>query len=686
MELDRSRFQNLSKTESEGFKEYAQRWRALAAQVQPPLIEKEMVIMSVATSFVDLVTVGERIESGIKREKFAQANNSIGFTKKTGQEKKKGEANAILLDPHNLQSKQRNLIAISSLKLVEPPYPKSYNPNAKYDYHGGAIGHPTEKCWGLKHKVQDLIDGGWLGFQENKPNINNNPLPTRGGQSINAISHEYSEQESDGTLEPGKMIATPLGFANSKKDSKASFAQITVIGQVDDLRPKQLIVRHNLIHQPKAPLIIQVPTKPYIPLEAALVEPGESTPTKEITNIVETRGVTWSGRIYPPESERHSGGKHEGRYDWKGGYQIPKTRPTQQMNKTSARISLLSLLINLEGHHNLLLKILNEAHVAQDITIEKFGSIINNITAGSHLSLSEEEIPAEGRSHNQPLYIVVKCGDYTIARVLIDNRSSLNLRISSVVVTAFNESKREVMGEITLPICIGPVTFDITFQVMDIPPPRQTLDPCGRSSSFLPSPKGELISVMGEKELIINTPTPAGYIEGDKEDLETSFQSLEVAGTTDAKPENPSPSRVEIMAVRVLIKGGYQPGRGLGPHLKGIATPIFILENADKIELGYQGATLKELPPDDNAILECKDSNQFDKLVKDGNEEVEVLVKMERWIEQERSKFQPLVEDLKGINLGDETKRKEVWVGKQMPPNSRISLVELLTEYADVFA
>ncbi|RDY07406.1 hypothetical protein CR513_08502, partial [Mucuna pruriens] len=66
----------------EGFKDYAQRWRELAAQVKPPLTEKEMVSMfietlpssfydkaveSVASNFTDLVTVGERIESSLKR-------------------------------------------------------------------------------------------------------------------------------------------------------------------------------------------------------------------------------------------------------------------------------------------------------------------------------------------------------------------------------------------------------------------------------------------------------------------------------------------------------------------------------------------------------------------------------------------------------------------------------------------
>ncbi|RDX92197.1 hypothetical protein CR513_25710, partial [Mucuna pruriens] len=58
---------------------------------------------------------------------------------------------------------QSNLIAVVPLRLVEPPYPKSYDLNTKCDYHGGVIGHSTKRCWGLKHKVQDLIDGGWLG-------------------------------------------------------------------------------------------------------------------------------------------------------------------------------------------------------------------------------------------------------------------------------------------------------------------------------------------------------------------------------------------------------------------------------------------------------------------------------------------------------------------------------------------
>ncbi|RDY01719.1 hypothetical protein CR513_14911, partial [Mucuna pruriens] len=45
----------------------------------------------------------------------------------------------------------------------------------------------------------------------------------------------------------------------------------------------------------------------------------------------------------------------------------------------------------------------------------------------------------------------------------------------------------------------------------------------------------QLISVMGEKELMISTHTLVEYIEGGEEALETTFQSLEIVGTTGAK-------------------------------------------------------------------------------------------------------------------------------------------------------
>ncbi|RDX75922.1 hypothetical protein CR513_44150, partial [Mucuna pruriens] len=153
------------------------------------------------------------------------------------------------------------------------------------------------------------------------------------------------------------------------------------------------------------------------------------------------------------------------------------------------------------------------------------------------------------------------------------------------MVKAFDGSKWEVMGKITLPIRIGPKTFD----VMDIWPAYSCLlgKPWIHAAGAVPSSlhhkakfvaNGQLINVMGEKELIINTSLPTEYIEGDEETLETSFQVLEIIGTAnaEAKGGDPKPSSVAVMAAKVLINNGFHLGKGLSKELYGIAEPVAI--------------------------------------------------------------------------------------------------------------
>ena len=67
----------------------------------------------------------------------------------------------------------------------------------------------------------------------------------------------------------------------------------------------------------------------------------------------------------------------------------------EQLNKTPARGSLLKLLMNSEPHRSLLVKILNKADVALDISMEGFEGTINNITTNNYLIFADEEIPIE---------------------------------------------------------------------------------------------------------------------------------------------------------------------------------------------------------------------------------------------------------------------------------------------------
>ena len=104
-----------------------------------------------------------------------------------------------------------------------------------------------------------------------------------------------------------------------------------------------------------------------------------------------------------------------------------REREVDERNETPARVSLLELLMSSEPHRALLVKVLNEVHVAQDISVEGFGGLVNNITANNYLAFAEEEIPVEGRGHNRALHVSAKCLDHVVAKVLIDNGSSLNV-------------------------------------------------------------------------------------------------------------------------------------------------------------------------------------------------------------------------------------------------------------------
>ena len=114
----RMQLQNMAKKSSKTFKEYAQRWRELAAQVEPPLYEKEMITMfietlqtpfyehvlgSISSNFFDIVTIGERIEHGLKSGKIAQGSSAATSAKKLGfnpSKKKEGEVQAASTAPY----------------------------------------------------------------------------------------------------------------------------------------------------------------------------------------------------------------------------------------------------------------------------------------------------------------------------------------------------------------------------------------------------------------------------------------------------------------------------------------------------------------------------------------------------------------------------------------------------------
>ena len=102
----------------------------------------------------------------------------------------------------------------------------------------------------------------------------------------------------------------------------------------------------------------------------------------------------------------------------------------------------------------------------------------------NYISFNDDEIPPNGHGSTKALHITTKVKECTLPKVLIDNRSSLNvmplstlmrlpvdrsyMKHTHTMVRAFDGTRREVNGEIEIKMQIGLCVFNVEFQVMDI--------------------------------------------------------------------------------------------------------------------------------------------------------------------------------------------------------------------------
>ncbi|XP_059310139.1 uncharacterized protein LOC132061316 [Lycium ferocissimum] len=363
---------------------------------------------------------------------------------------------------------------------VPNPLPRWYDGTKHCAYHSGVAGHDTENCLTLKDKVEALIKEGVIQLKGAPPNINDNPLPDHGDANVNMIAID-EECDLEGTIVPVKK--------EEKVESSAFIAPVITV-------------------QVRAPIEVEVLTpRPKI---TALVAQAPSFNTKAVPwnystdernkgkakLVVETiaAGMTRSGQCYAPEevargapSEENGQKKAVTKAEVEEFWRKMPTKEysvVEQLKKTPAQISLLSLLMSSETHRNALVKVLTEAYVPAETSSEKFSAMVGEILEAHRVSFHEDELPPEGLGHNKALNITVRCRDKFISKVLIDGGSAVNicpvttlralgigvgkLRDSQVRVKGFDGAQRGVVGEIDLALEIGPVEFMVEFQVMDI--------------------------------------------------------------------------------------------------------------------------------------------------------------------------------------------------------------------------
>jgi hypothetical protein len=339
-------------------------------------------------------------------------------------------------------------------------------------------------------------------------------------------------------------------------------------------------------------------------------------------------GITRSGRCYTPEElerRRKEIGKaaedpaktmaaEDEAADFLRIIKSSEYSIVKQLSKMPSHISVLSLLLASESHRKALLKVLNEAYVPEDITGPSFENMVTSTLVTNQLTFSDDELPPEGRGHTKALYISVKTNNHVVSKVLIDNGSTLNVcpmttlekldidstrvRATSMVVRAFDGTRREVLGEIDLPIEVGPQVYNINFQVLRIDSPYNLLlgRPWLHTAGVLPSSlhqkmkliiRNQLVAILAKEPISIYHDQAVPYIDGYASE-ETSFHSFEfVTVIHRVAAVEPKLSKAGIMVAKEFIKAGFQLGQGLGCANQGRTAIVALEGNKDRYGLGY---------------------------------------------------------------------------------------------------
>ena len=131
----------------------------------------------------------------------------------------------------------------------------------------------------------------------------------------------------------------------------------------------------------------------------------------------------------------------------------------------------MSLLFYSDVHAQALINFLKKAHMPQETTADQFENCVASLTADNGLGFSDADLTPMGKNHDKALHVFIECKGTTLAHVLVDIVSSLNvlpkgsldrldcegliLKPSDIVVRAFDGYKKMVHGEVDLPIKVG---------------------------------------------------------------------------------------------------------------------------------------------------------------------------------------------------------------------------------------
>ncbi|KAE9617712.1 putative aspartic peptidase domain-containing protein [Lupinus albus] len=292
-----------------------------------------------------------------------------------------------------------------------------------------------------------------------------------------------------------------------------------------------------------------VPWSYEVKVEAA----GETSKT-QTSNVVIAGGIAKNGRFYrPSDSEVRKIAKNMGVEDGPIEDVTEKEEEeflkimrqseydvVEQLRKTHSRISLPCLVMSSDLHRKALLKVLNEAYVNPDVTPYKMVNMVDLVKHVNMITFFDEEMVRQPEKVPRALLITAKCRGHIVGKILIDGGSALNVMPLStlmaigikrdgivprqMIVHAFDSNQRSILGEITLPLEIGPVVFQVLFVVIDMDSSYTMLlgRPWIHEARAVPSTlhqavkfvkDGMVITMHGEEEVLVSKLISVPYVE-----------------------------------------------------------------------------------------------------------------------------------------------------------------------------
>nr|XP_016441421.1 PREDICTED: uncharacterized protein LOC107767021 [Nicotiana tabacum] len=529
------------------------------------------------------------------------------------------------------------------LKFIEPIMPRYVNPNSKgfdsnarCEYHSNTQDHSTENCWTLKKSIKNLIEAKAIVVTNNEdnPNIINNPLPTHDNTYFIGMICDDRDYKQSGKTE---MVVRTIGPEPKVIVSLPQLAPLIVKGASSSLNLAGS--EKMILYVPRSTKKVEVQLggpKLYIPgdiqkiipnnglrniIEPVVIGPVAQLPVtntkaipwnynktvmtykgKEIVKETsEMGGLTCSGRCYSPEELRKAKQARESHLSVKEpvvekeAEEFLKKMKMQdysiidQLRKTPAQISLLSLLFHSEEHRRVLIKTLNEAYVSEKTTMNQLEKMTKRFFEVNRITFSDDDLPEEGAGHNRALHLMVKCEGHYVKGVMIDGGSSVDvcplstlqqlnidtnrIRTSNVSIRAFDGSRRDTIGEIELTMTIDPVDFNIVFQVLDME----------TSYNFL----------LGRPWIHMARAIPSTLHQMAKEGCESiiyqAFEVIEVDQVEEGKSIlHPRLSVTSMMVASLMLRNGDEPGKELGSSLQGIVNPIAPFSKKYTFGLGFK--------------------------------------------------------------------------------------------------